>query len=353
MNHQIFVFRTGSLGDAVAALPAIRSIYNYSGEKINLITNKPGKGEVSSWEVYRHTKYFKDYFEFEKSLYNLFQLGRWIRSKRGKKILFYLVDRSSWKRNLRNFALFKLLGIDEVVGTRENTGEYIERDSKGNLKTVKSEYIRLDSIVKRYFVSKGRDLQGEDTFNFFEFSNDFIQSAYRRFPFLRKEFIVLGIGGKNRIQRWAEDRYVSVLESIPDSFYVVILGGKGDMERARYIEDQVESKKVINLCGRTNILESAFILSKAMLYIGNDTGTTHLASVVGCRCIVVSSGRDNPGRWHPYGDNHKIIRKRVECEGCWLHTDECKNNIKCMDIAPEIVIKTVSEALERVKVGKS
>ncbi|HTK37882.1 MAG TPA: glycosyltransferase family 9 protein, partial [Pyrinomonadaceae bacterium] len=74
----------------------------------------------------------------------------------------------------------------------------------------------------------------------------------------------------------------------------------------------------------------AALLHKCTLYLGNDTGTMHLASAVGVPCVAIFSAADRAGQWEPFGNNNYVLRKRVECEGCGL--DICCFQNMCLDL---------------------
>jgi ADP-heptose:LPS heptosyltransferase len=340
LKTHIFVFKVGSLGDSIVALPAIKNIFSYYNKKLQFITNKPDLGIFPAWQIYKHTSYFNSVYEFQFTLQSIIELKKYVHSFEGQKILFYFADESGLKRNLRNYIFFKLIGFNEVYGWKECTGEYIKRNTDNSLREVLPEYIRLQNIVEKYTGQKTEIFPEK---NFINFSPDFINKINQKFFFLTEPFFVLGIGGKNKIQRWDINRYIEVLNSYPKKLKVIILGGKAEEEYAHKIEQLAQNKEVINLCGITSILESAYILKKAQFYLGNDTGTAHLAGLVGCKCIVISSARDNPGRWMPIGSNHIIIRKSPKCAGCWLHADNCKYNIMCLnDISPKEVLEKLN-----------
>ncbi len=71
-------------------------------------------------------------------------------------------------------------------------------------------------------------------------------------------------------------------------------------------------------------------MKHAALYLGNDTGTMHMAAAAGVRCVAVFAAIDFPGRWYPFGDENKIFRVAVECEGC--HTPDCFNKHQCLEM---------------------
>ena len=339
-NCSIFIFKVGSLGDSIVSLPAIRKINDYYGGELHFITNKPSEGVISAWEVYKLTNYFKDCFEFEYSLKSIIRLRKFIQKEKGKRVLFYFADISSFRRNFRNYLFFRILGITVIYGWKECTGDYIERDSSGRLIEVIPEYKRLVNIVDKYLDKKNNHLENT---NYITFDSAIVEKISLESSFINNEFIVLGIGGKTDIQKWSIFNYVETLKYLSEEIAVIILGGASDYDDAERVQEQLPQLKIFNLCARTSIQESAYILSKAILYIGNDTGTAHLAGIVKTRCVVITSGRDNLERWTPFGDYHVIIRKRTDCEGCSLSSSEdCEFNVKCMN---EIDIKDVKKKL--------
>ena len=65
-----------------------------------------------------------------------------------------------------------------------------------------------------------------------------------------------------------------------------------------------------NLAGRLSVFGSASVLSQCATFIGNDSGPTHLAAVVGIPCVAIFSARNPPGQWEPIGENHVVIEER-------------------------------------------
>ena len=76
-----------------------------------------------------------------------------------------------------------------------------------------------------------------------------------------------------------------------------------------------------NLAGRLSVFGSASILSRCATLIGNDSGTTHLAAMVGIPCVAIFSARNAPGQWEPLGQHHIVLEDRPACAGCML--DDC------------------------------
>ena len=56
-----------------------------------------------------------------------------------------------------------------------------------------------------------------------------------------------------------------------------------------------------------NLLELAKWIAEAKLYVGNDSGITHLAAAVGVRTLALF-GPTDPAKWAPRGENVTILR---------------------------------------------
>ncbi len=54
------------------------------------------------------------------------------------------------------------------------------------------------------------------------------------------------------------------------------------------------------------IVDLAEHLQSVGVYVGNDSGITHLAAVCGCRTLAIF-GATNPGVWAPLGDNVRVV----------------------------------------------
>jgi heptosyltransferase-2 len=121
---------------------------------------------------------------------------------------------------------------------------------------------------------------------------------------------------------WPPDRFNALCQRLlahDPRFYFLLLGDKSEYLHGEPIRKGLEIAS-LNLSGKTSIIESATALQRCAAYIGNDTGTMHLAAAMGVPVVAIFSAIDSPGKWEPYGDKNTVIRKNVECEGCMLTT---------------------------------
>jgi len=90
-------------------------------------------------------------------------------------------------------------------------------------------------------------------------------------------------------------------------------------------EDAAAAEQLIAVCGRgasacgkLGMRGAIRALRDCRLYVGNDTGTMHMAAAAGVQCVAIFSARNPPGKWFPYGSGHRVHRVAVSCEGCYL-----------------------------------
>lgn len=107
-------------------------------------------------------------------------------------------------------------------------------------------------------------------------------------------------------KRWPVDRFAAVARQLAiDGLQIVLTGGPGDSDLAQHLADEL-SVPVVNLTGALNLMGTAAVISKAAVYVGCDTGVSHLAAAVGTPTVAIF-GPTNPDRYGPRGDNVKVV----------------------------------------------
>ncbi|HKQ03899.1 MAG TPA: glycosyltransferase family 9 protein [Blastocatellia bacterium] len=145
--------------------------------------------------------------------------------------------------------------------------------------------------------------------------------------------LAIGIapGSKMPAKRWPLEHFIEVGRWILDNYQesrLMILGGSEDHAQGQALQ-QALGERVVNLAGELSVLESAEALRRCRIYVGNDTGTMHLAAAAGIACVAIFSARDHPGRWDPYGSKHIVLRTEPACAGCLLEV--CiEQNMRCL-----------------------
>ncbi len=361
MNRPILIFRTGQLGDALVSLPAIQEIRRlHLNQSLVLLTEKHETNScVSTWDVLKCTGWFEDviFYTFTKSIFRRFftllQLVFRIRLLRPEKLYYLSQPLRSQTQTWRDQFLFRVaLGIRECYGLTK-IGYPPKKD--GVLPHSIPEWQRLLNIVK---LDNGSLITKTDTaakFVNLEVAPDDKRQAEKilsRYGILISSItIALGVGSKMQAKRWPVERYAELvrrlLKKYP-SINFIILGAKEDYDISEKIA-QAHKGRVFNLAGATSIMESAAVLKRCLCYVGNDTGTMHLAAAVNTLCVAIFSARDYPGRWEPFGDKNIIFRTEIDCAGCFLQ--ECiERKQECITkINVDNVYQAVCRVVENTK----
>ena len=90
----------------------------------------------------------------------------------------------------------------------------------------------------------------------------------------------------------------------------VVVGNAGEADKAAAILRACPD--VIDLTGKTSILELAGLAQRAALAVGGDTGPLHLAAMMGCKTIALFSRYSDPVQACPVGDTTLLCVNRLE-----------------------------------------
>jgi heptosyltransferase III len=110
----------------------------------------------------------------------------------------------------------------------------------------------------------------------------------------------------------------------------------------------VNDPRLISLVGKLNLPQTATVLARARLYIGCDTGVTHLAGALGVRTVALFGASDER-KWGPPSGAGKSVVSFVPCRPCAIfgYVKRCRT-IDCMDrIGQDLVWQAVEQELSR------
>lgn len=154
-----------------------------------------------------------------------------------------------------------------------------------------------------------------------------------------RKWLGVGPGSKMPAKRWPIERFGDVMASMitRHDVWPVVFGGPEDRADGELL--LARWGRGYNAAGKLSVRASAMALKCCALYVGNDTGTMHLAASAGTPCAALFSARDWPGAWYPYGVRTRIFRTAPDCEGCYL--------VECVDRNNECLTRiTVDQVVE-------
>jgi len=129
-------------------------------------------------------------------------------------------------------------------------------------------------------------------------------------------------------KRWLPDRFAEAAEALSNGSDAkwILFGTKND----RVVGEEIAAKlgdKCVNRIGQTTLDELISELGSCRALLTNDTGTMHLASLLGLPVVAVF-GSTEPQLTEPLGESHVVVRHHVECSPCFLR--ECPIDFRCM-----------------------
>jgi heptosyltransferase-2 len=141
-------------------------------------------------------------------------------------------------------------------------------------------------------------------------------------------------------KRWLPERFAAAAAAIGGHW--VLFGTKKDEEVGAVIAAEL-GDNCTNLIGKTTLAELIEELRKCELLLTNDTGTMHLATLLGVPVVAVFGSTEST-LTGPLGTKNRVVRHRVECSPCFLR--ECPLDFRCMKaVSIEEVTALVTTAL--------
>lgn len=150
-------------------------------------------------------------------------------------------------------------------------------------------------------------------------------------------------------KRWLPERFAETVDRLARTFgaRIVIVGAPGEESLGESIAARMHSAPAV-LSGRTSIRELMAVIKRCHLFLTNDTGPMHIAAAFGVPVVAVF-GPTDARTTAPFGDQHTMVRRPVECSPCLLRA--CPIDHRCMTrITVEDVYNVASEKLRMLNV---
>jgi heptosyltransferase II len=139
-------------------------------------------------------------------------------------------------------------------------------------------------------------------------------------------------------KRWLPERFAAVAAVTGGEW--VLFGTAKDGTVGAEIAAAL-GERCLNLIGQTTLEQLIEELGKCRLLLTNDTGTMHLATLLGVPVVAVF-GSTEPSLTGPLGRGNRVVRHQVECSPCFLR--ECPLDFRCMKA---VSVEEVARAVNR------
>lgn len=330
--QRLLVVRLDEIGDVVLTTPFLRELRrNLPNAWITLIV-KP-----EAYNLVEHCPYVNEVLTYDWSGYRLFE-GHWRALRWAWKHLwsrrFELAILPRWDTDWYHAALLVYFsGAPWRAGYSEHISAEKQRLNGG-----------FDCLLTHLLVDGALKHEVEHNLDMLRFLGGTVENdrlelwltaedsaiAARTWEShrVRGHDLVVGLGpssGNTLLKQWPVSNFVEFASWLRTYYQarVLIVGGPGEETLGEIIESATGAS-VVNMVGKTSLRQTAALLKRCQLYVGNDAGPMHMASAVSVPAIALF-GSSCPHRFGPWQERGNVLWSAVPCSACFQdnHRDRC------------------------------
>lgn len=124
--------------------------------------------------------------------------------------------------------------------------------------------------------------------------------------------LAIGPAANWRAKQWRDRNFAELARRLtaPGGVFadspVVVLAASAEQPQAQPLLDAVPASRRIDLVGRIDLLTAAAVLKRCAMFIGNDTGLTHIAAAMGTPTLALF-GPGSVVRYGPWGERTAVV----------------------------------------------
>jgi hypothetical protein len=164
----------------------------------------------------------------------------------------------------------------------------------------------------------------------------------------RAGMIILHPGSGSKKKVWAVDRFLDLMKHFQKhsgSKLLVVLGPAEGVE----IRDAFERSAGEPILARgLSLIQLASVMEGCRLFIGNDSGVSHLAAALEIPTVAIF-GPTDPKVWSPKGRSVAVVRQEIPCSPCPQERLFQCQHFECLK---RIEMEHVLDGIRRVGLGK-
>ena len=305
---KILIIRFSSIGDIVLTTPVIRCVKKQvQNAEIHFVTKKSFKS------ILENNPHIDKLHLLDNSFSELVNV---LKNEKFDVIL-------DLHKNMRTLKLKLALGVKAYSFDKLNVQKWL----LVNMKINKMPYVH---IVDRYLhTAKALGVINDGLgLDYFIPDKDQIDLNIYNIP---ENYISFAIGGQHATKKLPNDKIIEIVKN--QNYTVVLLGGKEDFENGEKITSQFNDTQCINLCGKLNLNQSAFVVQQSLALITHDTGLMHIAAALKKKVLAIWGNTVPELGMYPYLTEHVNFEvKDLSCRPCSkIGFDKCpKTHFKCM-----------------------
>lgn len=143
-----------------------------------------------------------------------------------------------------------------------------------------------------------------------EWAQRWLESRFGSVP----ELVAIHPGSGGECKCWPAERFAELIRIL--DMPTLLIEGPADHQQCRRLEELApEGVPIVRACG-LSVAEVGALLSPCRLYVGNDSGVSHLAAALGVPTVAVF-GATNPAVWAPLGPKVRGVQPSQATSETW------------------------------------
>jgi ADP-heptose:LPS heptosyltransferase len=159
--------------------------------------------------------------------------------------------------------------------------------------------------------------------------------------------IAVHIGAATPSKRWREESFEVLMHELhaQTQAQILVLGGEQDLGFSQEVLEGLECP-VLNLVGKLTLRQMTAVLAGCQVFVGCDSGATHLAAATGLPVLCLFSAANEVEVWKPMGSKVTVLTRHPECSPCAGYDCARTDGYFCMaEIRPEEAVAEVRSLL--------
>lgn len=303
--NNILVVRNDRFGEFLLIMPALRALKETFTNARVIAVVKPFVKELAE-----NIPFIDEIIEWDQTKHSLSDKLRFIKLLRKKKIDIAVMLNPS-----KGFNIFSYLaGIPVRLGYDRKWGFLLThkmKDRKYLGERHEAEYnLELVSLIGAVTQDKSLIFPIDDR-RINDLCADFNITGY-------DNLIALHPWTSDPAKQWPLDSFRKLTERLIKELdlTVLIVGGKEELIKSKELFKGIDAN-LINLTGKTTLIQLGALLKKCKMIISGDSGPVHLASAVGTKVLAIFrndiTGKSSR-RWGPWDSGHLVIEKNRLCD---------------------------------------
>ncbi|MEQ1936560.1 MAG: glycosyltransferase family 9 protein, partial [Fimbriimonadaceae bacterium] len=231
--------------------------------------------------------------------------------------------------------MMRLAGIRRSVGHSSDLRSWLLTDTIPYLPNGKRPHRALGYLALLHLVYQNPHIDTKLKYNCGNSAKSAVDHLFFNHGIGNTESILaMAPGAAQPNKLWRADRFAAIgrrwLEQ--QSARIVIVGGETDRVVAEAVSTGIDSDRVVNLCGAGSLPVAGETIRRASVFLGNDSGLSHLAAAVGTPVVAIS-GPGDPSEVAPFGMGAVTVKKTLYCSPCYSNTCfRTDHPLECQDL---------------------